>query len=148
MIEVNNSQWHTRLFLWSVDLWGHFKGNPNEVDRFRHGTNVCHYVRTIFVAVPFVFTSLGLFAWWAVYVLITSPVADLGWQLYLTGLLALAATACLSVFVCWLYQGFEWRSKPKRKRLVSAFDIMADFVVAQKRRICPLVTIAEPSHDV
>lgn len=147
MIEVNKAQWHARLFIWSVDLWGNFKNNPNEIDRFRHGTNICHYIRTIFVAVPVVFLSMGLFAWWAVYVLILSPVGVLGWQVYLMGLAALIVISGLSVFSHWLYQGFTWKPKLRRKRMISAFDLGVEFIVAQKRRICPLVVIEEASHE-
>ncbi len=152
MIELNNAQWHTRLFLWSVDVWGHFKGNPNEIERFRHGTNVCHYIRTIFVAAPFAFASVGLFIWWAVYVLIISPVGDLGWLNYFGGLAVFSAVAGLSMYCRWFYRGYKQgrrprRPKPEHGRLVSVFDLIYEFILAQKRKVCPLITIGGAGHD-
>lgn len=52
-MELDKNSWHTRLYFWSLEVWDQF--SDGYTDRSR--SNLCHYLRTIFVWMPLAICS-------------------------------------------------------------------------------------------
>jgi hypothetical protein len=160
------NQWHVRLYFWFLDLWDAFL----ETNSDREQTNLCQYIRMLFIWGPgIILTQLGLVAF-GVYVLIWYPVTRFGWGWYGWGIGAIAVIVGL-VFA-WsvvrdAVQERRYRAryapKPhtprprrepepeveaKEERGPGLVAIIFAWMVAQKQKICPLISIVSPNQPV
>ncbi len=151
MLHLHKSQWHVRLFFWALENWDAFSGCTSDA-RMTGRTNVCHFIRTIFVAAPLAFASHAVFAAAVLYVVVYFPVTRFGAVNYVSTLVIFGATVGTVFLIRWLV-GLIPRRKPRAKpdkqpsefgKKFSGFvDILIEWAVAQKRRVCSLIEISE-----
>lgn len=134
-----------RAFMWSLDYIGTFR-DTNQVDRYRHGTNLCHFVRVIAAYVPLV-TACRLLAVaaipWAALVYPTRLFGIAGYGYFwlwvagvaLVGLFVWAVGASIGFFRSAIVAA----RKKRPEKLHSALDVTLAYIKARKQRICPLI---------
>jgi len=124
----------------------------------RRGTNLCHYIRVIFLYVPLILLAQLLFWAAAVAVLLVIPTywfSFAGWAKFL-GIVALIIALFFGfVFACmWLSDKVkEWRQEMKKAKIKKLYascpqpqpdsptvwQMIKEWVLAQKKKICPLI---------
>ncbi|MDO8655467.1 MAG: hypothetical protein Q7R48_03615 [bacterium] len=155
-MELNRNVWYVQLFFWSLriygafrkDFWNRRRFDPEEVAR--NGTNLCFFMRVIIVYVPLILLShAALFVAAAASVTLV-PISFFGAAAYGRTLVFLAATAAI-IFLIIKMITFAQRHKPAKqtpkKRPVakqptgpSFLEVSWAYVVAVKRKVCPLIT--------
>ena len=137
-----------KLFFWALGICEKFTDRSLEY-KFRNQTNLCHFVRTVFVYTPIILLLQLLFWVGAVTCLIVVPAYMFGFAGFLktTGLvLAGIVLVILLLFLIFLIgEGYSrtrnWISdfKHGRKRAPTPLSITVDWVKAKKQKICPII---------
>jgi hypothetical protein len=147
-----------RLFFWALGICEAFIDHELAYKYKRRGTNLCHYIRAIFLYVPLILFGQLLFWATAVAVLLIIPVywfSFAGWAKFL-GIVALCIAIFFGVvFLCmWLSDKVkEWQQEleeAKREKLYASspepqpdsptvWQMVKEWVFAQKKKICPLI---------
>jgi hypothetical protein len=162
-MELQSSQWHVRLYLWSRETWLHFWGRYfYEYQEKR--TNLCLYIRTLLVWMPLVVVLHLAVAAWLIFTFIYLPVVTfgllpLGVAVAKTAgvIVVLAGVVFIVVFgLAALSEFFE--SKPisaeeRRQRAAEKaakppgmIAVVGSYVVAKKRQICPTIQLVEKTN--
>lgn len=167
MQQLDITLWHVRLYFWCLAVWDAFRDSGSNYEE----TNLCHYIRTIFVSAPLALAcQLGILAY-AIYALIWYPVTRFGWAWYGRGLLSIGILAT----VIWTYRFVkswrkerQWRASLSRatplRRVLDVEERVLDveeleykpgllklifkWLVAQKRKVCPLISFVRPDRKL
>jgi len=59
-MDLNITKWYVRLFFWSLRIWNKFWSDYSDTYGYEEKTNLCHFVKVIFVLTPVRFTLLRL----------------------------------------------------------------------------------------
>ncbi len=73
-MEFNTNQWHVKLYFWCLGVSDAFLNTYTD----KHRSNLCHYIRTIFVWMPLALTVNIAFWLYVFYVLIYFPLTNFG----------------------------------------------------------------------
>jgi hypothetical protein len=139
-----------RLFAFGIRLEEALNGGPLDINYVVRGTNLCHFVRTIVIGIPFVFAMQLLF--------IAAPLVALYWlPRYLFGVTGwlhvleifggTALTGGIVALILYLVgvyganQGSEPDDTGGRKR--RGPPVFVEWIKAKKARICPMVEWSE-----
>jgi hypothetical protein len=146
---INPQSWHARLFFMSLEVWSKFKtGYHHAPSRYKKGTNICFYIRTITVWMPLVLLSHILIAAGFVYVVFIYPVNAFGFQDYFT---TIAIITGITIGACSILLGVLWctdtianKIKDLSRREVrdglTARDIVLEWIESKTSNICKFVT--------
>lgn len=74
MIELSEQTWAFKVYSLAVRIWSAFLNRPRDNRR----TNVCQFIRTIFVWLPLTILIQLVFYAWAIYVVIVWPILTFG----------------------------------------------------------------------
>jgi hypothetical protein len=143
LVNLNRSLWHVRLFFWSLAIWDTFKSPEiSDLSRFEKGTNLCHFMRVIFVWMPLVLSLHLLLLLFTVYVLLIYPLQHFNPFFYvktagtIIGVTALALAVVLAVM---LIKDFYHKKRDQALRRRGFLSVIVAFFVAKKRKICPTI---------
>ena len=75
MIELNETTWAGRIYAFAIGIWDAFTMGDNDA---RH-TNLCTYIRTVFIWLPLVIVTHVAFVLWVGYVLVYFPITTFGY---------------------------------------------------------------------
>ncbi len=150
MITLKTTVWHARLFLWSFEIWDGFMGSGSNV-RMTGRTNLCHFMRTIFIAMPLVFLLHAAFMAFVLYVIGVFPVTYFGALNYGASIVVVGTLVGLYFGLCWLAQlkrskfpAKQRPSKPPKEPRDSGFVFLIwEWIVAQHQRVCPIIKIGD-----
>ncbi len=125
-------------------------------------TNLCLYIRTLFVWMPFVVVVHAAVFAWLVYCFLVAPMMTFGtvpFGIFIAktvGLVALAIGAIVGIFLTIDYfdrplsTAEEEARKHAREAAAQAppgfLKLCWQYVVATKRKICPLINLTETHH--
>jgi hypothetical protein len=158
-MELDKRQWYVRWFFWSLMLWDEFREDETSWQFENNGTNLCHFIRVILVWAPLVVVLHLLVYGSAIAVLTAWPIYLFGFSWYMAALLAIA----IVVGAVWgtkraSRKAREWRRthpitvlRPtfRRTKTVEAaprgpgfFEVLWQYVVAVKSKVCPTITFA------
>jgi hypothetical protein len=159
-MELSLDQWHVRLYLWSRETWLHFLGkNFSEIREKR--TDLCTYIRTLFVWIPIVFLAhIAVFGWLG-YVFLYLPITT--YDMVPLGIFLAKAVGMIVgiVAVCFaiLLVSFliSERRKKREERMAEErvkketenerpgfVMIIAIYLRAKKQKICPTIMLVNP----
>jgi len=162
-VELERNRWYVQLYLWCLAVWDTFLLREAKDLRGRNWlrTNLCQFLRTIFLWAPLVFVmNVGLLAF-TCFVLVYYPVTRFGAGGYVKTLVVLAGiafagfleTILLSKVLRWfadrlLDRAEAFDSEKTSVRSPSFASIVFAWLRALKERTCPLITIVdEPTSD-
>lgn len=156
MIKLTTKSWHVRLFYWSERMWKMFADSWNETNS--PSTDLCTYIRTMFVLMPLALCINAVF-WAAVgYVALYFPFRTFGAQnigMAAAGLVVLFFGAWLLLFVAThLWRGVRdlagdvVESLPKKRPAAktaepSIFNLFWRYIVDAHNKVCVIVKIGE-----
>lgn len=106
MLNLSSDKWHIKVFKWcyqvSVACW---RKNPEFwMDDYKR-TNLCQYIRTIFVAAPLALLLNLAFWLWVGFVFLYWPILHMGFGSYAIGIAVLIGGLAAAVGV--IYCGVE-----------------------------------------
>lgn len=163
-MEFNKSRWYVQWFFLSLRVTDHFRNKDTEY-RYRSGTNLCHFMRvTLFWAPLVVAFHVALYGL-ALAALVVVPLHYFG----LTGAAVIYGVILLSAAAVFLLFAGIWganelvgvidrklseasASGQEQRQLAAArkaergpgfFSILWQYLVAVKRRICPIITFKQ-----
>ena len=141
MIKLNHNQWHVCVFLWCLTTRDNFFVTHSDA-RVSGQTNLCHYFRVIFVTTPIILILQATLLSWVSYVLVIWPITSFGvWAWLYTAAIVLVGAIISLVTVAILAYVAHRRVKPKPEKSPGVVALLGKFLVAQKRKICPLIEI-------
>lgn len=73
-MELNPNQWHVKFYFWCLDVWDAFLDTYTD----RHKSNLCQYIRTIFVWMPLAIVVNVGFWLYVLYTLLYFPLTHFG----------------------------------------------------------------------
>lgn len=120
MMILDKNSWHARLYSWTAWNWLRFRGYDPDLrrhaDRFENlsNTNLCQYIRTLFIQLPLLILLHGLLAVAVGYALFWHPIALFGSYSWLSviGISLCVAAAAIAV-IGLIYLGFVSSDKVK-----------------------------------
>lgn len=157
-MDIREGSFAFRLFFWALRICEAFTDRELAYKYERRGTNLCHYIRVIFLYAPLILFGQLLFWAAAVAVLLVIPsywFSFAGWAKFL-GILAVCIALFIGViFAIYWAQGKagEWKAQleeKKREKLYASdfqpqpasptvWQMVKEWLVAQKKKICPLI---------
>jgi len=152
-MELTKNQWYVRWFFWSLAVCDEFVPN-NSSWRYRSGTNLCHFCRTLFWGTAVLLVHVAFYGS-AIGVVSVLPIYLFGfggylWTLFCMGafVLFIMGTKLLWVrFVQFMRRRNELKTEappvqPTRQG-PSFFKVLWQYVVAVKGKFCPVITFTE-----
>lgn len=158
-MDLNKNAWYVRLFFFALDAVDEFFDRGFTAHRYKRGTNLCHFVRTICFYLPLVI----LCHLWLVAIFIVSltlfPIRVFGWKWYAITIGTIGLIVGIVIGGIKLLEFWENRllresgkkseqpsDKPAKKISVnkeltgpSFASILWEWLVANKKKICPQV---------
>ena len=155
---LNEDLWHVRLFRFCLKLQDDFFGLNNLQSTMAGRTNLCSYIRTIFMVPLLVALFHLLVLWMAAWAFVIYPLSVtswdrvLGWYGILTGVVLLILG--LGAVKRWVSVMLHKRAAGERYSNLSSTEDFEDsktsffallwiWVKAAKARICPIIDIRE-----
>jgi uncharacterized membrane protein len=154
-MELNRNQWHVKFYFWCLDVWDAFLETYTD----RHQSNLCQYIRTIFVWMPLAFAmNVGLLLY-ALYVLFYYPLTRFGvigsFKGYVTVTL-IVGTIYLFFYMKkkraerlreqrWAHEratdvnSNDDEAEEKEKRGPGFIEVIWLYLVAMKQKVCPMI---------
>ena len=140
MIKLNHNQWHVRVFLWCLTTRDNFLGIYSNA-RSSGQTNLCHYIRVIFVTTPIVLILQIAFLGWVSYVLVAWPIASFGVMPWLYTVGAIVLAGIVGSLIVMAISELRTHRRVKPEKSPGATALLWRFLVAQKQKVCPLIEI-------
>jgi hypothetical protein len=141
-----------RVFEIAMEFWSNFLEYGYNAERYRDGTNFCHFVRMIIVYAPVAILTNLLMWIAAVACLVLLPIHLFGGWGYITTVMSLAV---LVAAICGIrklakeHRKKHWESvllsipEAKPSRGPSFVDLAVQYVAAKKAKICPPVVFTD-----
>ena len=154
-MELNPNQWHVKFYFWCLDVWDAFQESHTN----RNRSNLCQYIRTIFVWMPLALVANIGFWLYTFYVLIYFPLTHFG----VVGSGKGYGTIALICGAISLYFYLKAKLKERREEQQLAADLAAGvsssgsrhfeeeekspgfieviwlYLVAMKQKVCPTI---------
>ncbi len=157
-MELNPNHWHVKFYFWCLDVWDAFLDTHTK----RHTSNLCQYIRTIFVWMPLALVVNVGFWLYVFYALLYFPLTHFGVVGTAAGYLAIGLFIGAIWAFTWLYSFTEDRLDDRRyerhraarraaiialggvteqeERGPGFIEVIWLYLVAMKRRVCPMIT--------
>jgi hypothetical protein len=109
-MELNNRRWYVTWFYLSLAILDRFQGDRGwgrKEDKYRNGTNLCHFIRVTLVWGPLVLALHLVVYGAAIAVLTIVPIQLFGWSGYfaiIAGIAGFIGILAGVVFMLWLYE--------------------------------------------
>ncbi len=151
-MELQDNQRHVRFYFWCLDVWDAFCDDWTPRSR----SNLCQYLRTMFVLMPLaIFWHVALVCF-GVFVLLLYPIATLGW----VGTFALyvLTAMCIGAYISGSYLREKMKEAKREREVTSSTDdevsvtpiptedkgpgfleVVWLYLVAQKQKFCPTI---------
>lgn len=123
-MNLDSSAWHVRWFFFVQDIIGD--------SSYRHGTNLCHFMRVTMLWGPLVALTVLTFVGLWIAGFIVAPIALFGW-----GALLLWGGVALLFFVLKWIAG---RCADFKRKPGGAIDCVLSNAKAAKSKVCPLIS--------
>jgi hypothetical protein len=143
---LNSSRWIVRLFFWSVGILDEFTDSNRRFWIEQRGTNLCFFCQTTFIWTPLVLL-LHVLVYGALGAALTVvPMRVIGVGSYAA---VVIGTVALVLVVVGLNELMDWRRRRrwgrpsfdfKEERGPSTVGIAWQWLVAQKRKVCPMIS--------
>lgn len=161
-MHLNKNSWYVRWYFWSLEICCQFLDNGNMMWRAEQkGTNLCAFMRVIIIYAPLILLLHAIVYAGALAAITIWPIYLFGLKGYGLGMGALVALVALIVgivlLVMWLNKTRKARTANQGQKIKQTavnsidpgfFRIMGRWVVAKKRKICPLITFVEHDKEV
>jgi hypothetical protein len=154
----DTTKWYVRWFFWSADIWLTFREREYAMMELRErGTNLCFFIRTMFVSAPLVIL-LHIFVYGTAVVAVTYwPVKVFGAVGYLSTLLV-GGSIALTIFLRNKSRESKRKLEETRQRVMAQYteamvaeyvalpasptfrSVAWEWILAQKKKVCPLIT--------
>ena len=169
-MNLNKNQWHVKFYFWCADVFdAYFESYSN-----RQRSNLCSYVRTIFVWMPMIIALQLTFYAFAFYVLFYFPATHFGGtvtgKFYGVVIAAVAAVLLVAKAKEWLdnewqrrlheqmmtttdksvtqkVQPTEAEQTPKKEGGPGFIEVVWTYLVASKRKICPIIEFSNMQKE-
>lgn len=160
-MDLKVNRWYVRLFFWSVGVWSacldDYRDDDGRYER-NHGTNLCHFVRVIMGAfLAIVLNVLAISA--AIAAAIVLPIILFGPVSYGLGAACVFGAVLIILVIskipsyCFREESPEQARAKKRRRLEqraarekrgpSFLAIIWAYLVATKKKVCPMIRFTE-----
>lgn len=150
-LQIDKSKWHAKVFFFALGIVDEFTQSYNANRIEKYGTNLYHYIRTIFVYLPGVIAlHLAMIAF-VLTAIIGFPIYVFGFDLYLMMLGIVVFIGVTGYGINKSYNAFiEPRidygatldfTKP------SMISLVVEYIMAQKKKICPIVLFVKNKED-
>jgi len=157
-MDLNITKWYVRLFFWSLRIWNKFWSDYSDTYGYEEKTNLCHFVKVIFVLTPLVLMLHAVLYLGAVFVLVVLPMHYFGWGRYFSAMGVLLGCVLSLVLVVLAIRAFDktkrdqektrpprpYASKERRPREPGILQIISAWLAARKKQICPIINFYEP----
>ena len=152
-MEARSDQWYVGWFRWSCRVLDRFvRLRYTREYRYEHGTNLCHYFRTLAYGTAIAAGSLALWAW-TIYVVLIMPFTmfPLAGLLSTVGLALAAAAGVFGLMVGVLMVASATEKAPEAfmrirgrvaERSPGFAGVVWTYLVGIKRRFCPTITFS------
>lgn len=167
-MELSKNQWHVKFYFWCLDVWDAY--TESYTDRCR--SNLCQYIRTIFVWMPLAIATQLAFYALAFYVLLYFPATHFS----VPTTAKTYGVISIVVGAIWLFGiAKSWLEEQDRKRGYEAFmeslneepveraepvvaepaeekgpgfiEVVWTYLVAAKRKVCPIIEFNNPQKE-
>ena len=144
MIITKESYWY-RVFTWCLKLCSKFL-DKDLVWKYRNGSNLCHFMRVIFIYSPLILLSQLLTVFITLGILLYVPIIWFGALSWFGLIFLITAGTVLIVAFCYLMDKnaerikYWYREKEK--------GLMITWIKAKKQKICPLIKWEEGENNV
>lgn len=160
-MNLNKSKWYVRWYFWSLGICEEFLERGMQRDAELDGTNLCAFMRVILIYTPLILLIHAI-----VY---ASALATITlWPIHLFGLkgygLIVGRIAVLIVLIILVTNLVGWLLDKRQARILAQGQeakptnantagpgfarVLGRWVVAKKRKICPLITFVERDKEV
>lgn len=160
---LNERLWYVRLFFWCLSIQDEFTEGNAEYRVRRHGTNLCHFLRVILVYTPIIFLLHLVLYGGAVAAITYVPMSLMGLGWYFAVAIAIACLVGIIYAIKW-YRRWQLNRPAKTQSRAEAQPVQAaaatpkptspsfgslvwQFIVAQKRRVCPLINFSRTQEQ-
>ena len=161
-MNLNKDKWYVHWYFWSLGICEQFSDNFRLIDRAEiRGTNLCAFMRVIIIYAPLILLLHAIVYAAALATVTVWPIYLFGLKWYGIGvgaLVALVLTIIVVVkLVIWLLRKREEKIEAQEQLAKPTNDnptgpsflrIVGQWVMAKKRKICPLITFAENNKEV
>lgn len=161
-MDLKRSVWYVRWYFWSRGICDQFLDEGNSAWKVeQNGTNLCAFVRMIFIYAPLVLLLNAITFAFVLATITVLPVYLFGWKGYGLGVGAIAATVFLIYAIVFSVARLRKRREAKRSVQKQATKpiranvtnpsfarVMGRWVMAKKRKICPLITFVKSDKEV
>ena len=150
-MEAHSDQWYVGWFRWSCRVLDRFVRlrRYDREHRYQHGTNLCHFFRTLFWGTTVAAASLAMWAWTAYVVVVMPltmfPLAGLAHTIGLVlaciaGLAVLVFSVLLVLSAAEKVPEIAGKVKPNMERAPGFARVAWTYVRSVKQRFCPTIT--------
>ena len=156
-MDLNRNKWYVRWYFWSLEICEEFTENyGNWMDKEQNGTNLCAFMRTILIYAPLILLFHAVVYAGALAIVTILPIYLFGLKGYGLGVGVLVGFY-IFVFLAislgvWLRNKQKSGSLTKKQAVVNSDPsfvcVLGRWVVAKKRRICPLITFVKQDSEV
>ncbi len=155
-MNLPKERWYSKLFFASTEIVDAFVHRGYYAWRFEKGTDICHFMRTIFVYAPAVLLLHLLVALEILAATIVVPLCYLGVGGYS---IAILYTGILAGIMCGLYKltssvvagigslGNKIEEKRRSRQGPSFWKLTGEWLYAQKRKVCPLINFVSNEEN-
>lgn len=162
-MNLNYSMWYVKWFFWNLRVLDRFCKKKSRAyispshEKYIHGTNICHFFRTLVLGTTIMFFVVVLYIW-AFFVVFILPL--ILFQVYsILGILGILAFAICGMslviaiifglmnFGTYVYDKMQNRSNRQDKK-PGFFTVMCKYIVSVKQQFCPVIKFEENSDEV
>lgn len=161
-MDLNKSKWYVRWYFWSLGICEEFRDNHSLIwNAEKDGTNLCAFMRVILIYAPLILLLHAIVYAAALAVITVLPIWLFGLMSY--GLVV-GAIALLIILVA-LAINLVGELLDKRRTRIDAQEqavkttsadatdpsfvrVLGRWVVAKKRKVCPLLTFVKRDEEV
>ena len=154
--DLDRESWFVRWFFWSLGIYDAFLNTDRTWRIEQYGANLCFYVRTMLIWAPFVLILHTIVYGAAIIALTAVPIHYFGGSGYAWIVSAVVLVIGIRLLRNYMIEREESQRSVRRQtrreeipavaeapRGPSFFDILWEWLVAQKKKICPMVTFAK-----
>ena len=161
-MKIDKNTWHAKLFFWSMRAWRKFKFGQNwdkEVlvkDLLKGGTNLCEYIRVMFLWMPLVLLLHIVFYGTILAAFLVVPIALFGVGSYLKATGSIVGTVIVGIIALFTFvfiiDQLSRRLSPRIRKIkrgeFSGFPrVLSEWAKAKKEKVCPFVEFVDGEKE-
>lgn len=154
-MNLDNNNRMTRLYLWSLGIVSKFLDRRYYEDKYNERTNLCHFVRVIFLYMPLILLVQVLMILFSILAVVLLPIYLFGAGWYFGTTIGAGIVVGAIFIIRWNKEAIKeaiayYHSRPRdvvesKARLVQEGPGLVDIIIlwlkAQKQRVCPIINI-------